>query len=251
MNSGLASVLPAVRQLADNNSSESIVIDAEKATLLYVHWYAKIWQTITMTPSIDFYFDFSSPYGYLASKKIEALAEKHNRLVNWHPILLGAIFKITKQAPLTTYPLKGDYALMDFARTARETGLPYRHPTEFPIGAVAASRASYWLTEHEDPSIATRAVPFIHAIFAAYYCDDRNISLPAVVLEVAASVGIDPNTLEISLSKQEIKDRLRSAVEAALERKVFGSPTLFVDDQQFWGNDRMEQLDRWLTRGGW
>ena len=204
-----------------------------------------------MTRSIDFYFDFSSPYGYLASRKIEALAEKHNRSVNWQPILLGAIFKITKQAPLTTYPLKGDYALMDFARAARETDIPYRHPTEFPIGTVAASRAVYWLAEHDDPSIAALATPFIHAIFTAYYCDDRDISQLPVVLEIASSAGINSNTLKTALSEQTVKDRLRVAVDAALERKVFGSPTLFVDDQQFWGSDRLEQLDRWLTRGGW
>jgi 2-hydroxychromene-2-carboxylate isomerase len=204
-----------------------------------------------MASSIDFYFDFSSPYGYLASKKIEALAEKHNRSVNWRPILLGAIFKITKQAPLTTYPLKGDYALMDFARAARETDIPYRQPTEFPIGSVAASRAVYWLTEHEDSTIAALAVPFIHATFTAYYCDNRNISQLPVVLEVAASSGINSSALESALSEQVVKDRLRIAVEAAIERKVFGSPTLFVDDQQFWGSDRMDQLDRWLTRGGW
>jgi len=69
-----------------------------------------------VSDTIDFYFDFSSPYGYLGSTRIEAVAQKHNRTVNWHPILLGAIFKVSGQAPLTTYPLKGDYAMRDFDR---------------------------------------------------------------------------------------------------------------------------------------
>jgi len=85
-----------------------------------------------MSSSIEFYFDFSSPYGYLGSQRIQAIADKHQRSVDWHPILLGAIFKVSGQAPLTTFPLKGDYAIMDFKRSAREVNLPYSHPEKFP-----------------------------------------------------------------------------------------------------------------------
>jgi len=204
-----------------------------------------------MASTIDFYFDFGSPYGYLASTQIEALANKHGRTVSWHPILLGAIFKVTNQAPLTTLPMKGDYALMDFERSARETGIPFRQPSDFPIGAVAASRAVYWLTEHDDSTLSALGAPFVHAIYAAYFQQDRNISQLPVVIDVATSVGIDTSTLESALAEQAVKDRLRVAVDSAMERRVFGSPTMFVDDQQFWGSDRLEQLDRWLTRGGW
>src|SRR5215831_19244283 len=75
-----------------------------------------------MIAAIDFYFDFSSPYGFLASQKIEALAQKHGRAVDWHPVLLGVIFKETAMAPLTAIPLKGDYSRRDFARSARFHG---------------------------------------------------------------------------------------------------------------------------------
>ena len=75
-----------------------------------------------MTPPIDFYFDFSSPYGYLAAQKIEALAAKHGRAVDWHPVLLGVVFRQTGTAPLTDVPLKGDYSRRDFERSARFHG---------------------------------------------------------------------------------------------------------------------------------
>jgi len=103
-----------------------------------------------MSKSIEFYFDFSSPYGYLGSQNIQVLAKKHAMQVDWHPILLGAVFKVSGLAPLLNYPMKGDYALMDFKRSAREVDLPYQHPDNFPIGAVAASRAVWWVKEHSE-----------------------------------------------------------------------------------------------------
>ena len=87
---------------------------------------------------IEFYFDFSSPFGYLASQKIEALAAKHGRTVTWRPMLLGAAFKATGGVPLTQIPLKGEYSKRDFYRSARFHGLEYRHPEPFPVSTVAA-----------------------------------------------------------------------------------------------------------------
>src|SRR5688572_6519084 len=96
-----------------------------------------------MSAPIDFYFDFSSPYGYLASTKIEDIAARHGRSVLWRPILLGAVFKTTNQQPLTTIPVKGDYAKRDFERSARLAGVPFRQPSKFPISTTAPARAFY------------------------------------------------------------------------------------------------------------
>ena len=90
-----------------------------------------------MSASIDFYFDFSSPYGYLASEKIEAMAARHARAIDWHPILLGIIFKQTGAAPLTMVPLKGDYSKRDMPRSARFHGVSdFRMPSKFPMVAM-------------------------------------------------------------------------------------------------------------------
>ena len=109
-----------------------------------------------MANPIDFYFDFSSPYGYFASTKIDDLAARHGRSVVWRPILLGAVFKITGQQPLPTIPLKGSYAAHDLARSARLFKVPFKLPTKFPVGATAPSRAFYWVSDR-DPALAKTA----------------------------------------------------------------------------------------------
>src|SRR5581483_1071788 len=98
-------------------------------------------------PPIDFYFDFSSPYGYFAANRIDALAAKHGRAASWHPILLGAVFKISGQQPLSTIPLKGDYMKRDLARTSRLTGIAFNLPAKFPIAGTTPSRAYLWVEE--------------------------------------------------------------------------------------------------------
>lgn len=204
-----------------------------------------------MSKPIDFYFDFSSPYGYLASTQIEALAAKHNRAINWHPILLGAVFKVTGSQPLLSYPLKGDYAEHDFNRTAREKNIPYSMPDPFPVGTVALCRATYWAMEHDKSAVSSLAVPLIHAAYSAYYTNNRNIGEPETVMEIVKEVGLDADACAAACGTPEIKDRLRAANDTAIERGVFGSPMIFVDDEPFWGSDRLTQIDTWLERGGW
>src|SRR5579859_3152262 len=106
-----------------------------------------------MANPIDFYFDFSSPYGYFAGCRIDALAAKHGRQVSWRPFLLGVAFKTTGGTPLPSVPVKGPYHLRDMLRTAKLHGVEYRHPTTFPIASVAPTRAFYWLRA-KDPERA-------------------------------------------------------------------------------------------------
>lgn len=195
---------------------------------------------------IDFYFDFTSTYGYLASECIDALAEKYGRQVLWHPILLGAAFKATGAAPLPTIPLKGDYALRDAARSARFLGVPFRKPTNFPVPTQNAARAFLWLNDH-DPELAKA---FAHACYRAYFVDDSNISQPDLVLDLAAAQGADREALATVLVGSEIKERLKAEVDLALARGVFGSPYFIVDGEPFWGVDRFPQLEHWLATGG-
>ena len=190
-----------------------------------------------MKAPIDFYFDFSSPYGYLASRKIEALATKHGRTVKWRPMLLGAAFKATGGAPLPQIPLKGDYAKRDFARSARFHGVPFRIPEPFPVSTVAACRAFYSLADEK------QQVALAKALYRAYFVDNVNVGEPAQVLKVAASAGC-----AVDLESQAVKDKTRAEVEAALAKGVFGSPYVVVDAEPFWGIDRFDQVERWLER---
>jgi 2-hydroxychromene-2-carboxylate isomerase len=182
-------------------------------------------------PTVDFYYDFSSPYGYFAATRISALAAKHGHGVNWRPILLGAVFKVTGSGPLPSLPLKGPYGLKDMARSARFLGIPYRFPDPFPIPTQAPARIVYWL-------------------YRAYFVDGHNIADPEAAAEVVAALGIDRAAALAATNDQAMKDRLRNETQAAIERGVFGSPTVFIGDDQFWGVDRFDQIERWLREGG-
>ena len=198
-------------------------------------------------PPIDFYFDFSSPYGYFASTAIDALAAKHGRSVTWRPILLGAVFKITGGQPLPTIPLKGSYAAHDLARTARRLKIAFKMPGRFPVSGTAPSRAFYWVADR-DPALARKLA---QALFHAYFAEDRDISNPEVTGNVAAKLGVDKAELTQALNDPAIKERLKTEVDAAIERGVFGSPYIVIDGEPFWGSDRLDQVEKWLETGGW
>ena len=187
-----------------------------------------------MKSPIDFYFDFSSPYGYLAAQKIEALAAEYGRGVTWRPLLLGAAFKATGGVPLPQIPLKGDYAKRDFLRSARFHDVPFRIPDPFPVSTVSACRVFY-------ATAAEKQVPLAKALFRAYFVDNVNIGEAANVLRIASSLDCRPD-----IENQAVKDRTRAEVDAALAKGVFGSPYIVIDGEPFWGVDRFDQIERWL-----
>lgn len=197
--------------------------------------------------TIDFYFDFSSPYGYLAAMRIDALAAKYARTAVWRPILLGPAFKASGNAPLIGQPLKGDYARRDLVRTAAFMGIPFGMPTPFPIGTQNAARAFYWLTD-QNPVVA-KAVAM--SLLKAYFVEGRDITSPEVVAEIASQHNVDRAELGTALADPGVKDRLKREVEASLALGVFGSPYIVVDGEAFWGTDRLEQVEAWLKSGGW
>ena len=201
-----------------------------------------------MPAPIEFYFDFSSPYGYLASEKIEALAARHGRTVNWHPILLGAVFKQTGAVPLLQIPLKGDYSRRDMHRSAAFHGVrEFRVPSKFPIPSQAAARIVLWIAARDE----TLAARIVHALYRAYFVDDKDISSPEVAVAVAATCGVDPVQARAAIEDPAIKDALKRANDEAIAKGVFGSPYVFIDGEPFWGLDRFEQIERWLATGGW
>lgn len=195
---------------------------------------------------LEFYFDFSSPYSYLASEKIDQLAARFGRKVRWRPVLLGVIFKHTGAAPLTEVPLKGAYSKRDMARSARFMDVPFVMPTKFPLATQNAARAYYWLHDHD----CAKARAFAHAVFRALYIADRDVSSPEVVLDLAAKLGIDTAACAAAMADEKYKQRLRDEVDAALNKGVFGAPFIICDGEPFMGADRLSQLEHWLTTGG-
>lgn len=199
-----------------------------------------------MSKPIDFYFDFSSPYGYFASTRIDQLAERYGRTVNWHPLLLGVIFKTTGGAPLSSYPLKGEYSFRDFERTARFHGIPYQRPEPFPLPTQLAARSMLWV---EQTYGAAKAAEFAKSVFHAYFVDGKKIIDPDVIAPIAAALDIDAAAMIAGANSEPVKERLKTDIEAALAHGVFGSPFVVVDGEPFWGFDRFAQLEAFLKNG--
>jgi len=200
-----------------------------------------------MANPIDFYFDFSSPYGYFASAKIEDIASRHGRTVTWRPILLGAVFKTTGMKPLSEIPLKNDYMKRDLERTARLFNVPFKLPSKFPIPTTAPARAFYHLY-NKDPALAKRLAL---ALYVAYFADDVDISTTENTIDIAGHAGVDKDEMTHALNDTAVKERVRREVDAAVSLGVFGSPYIVVDGEPFWGADRLDQVERWLATGGW
>jgi 2-hydroxychromene-2-carboxylate isomerase len=200
-----------------------------------------------MKSPIEFYFDFSSPYGFLASEKIEALAQKHGRAISWHPILLGVVFKQTGGVPLTQVPIKGDYSKRDMARSARLFGVPFRMPSVFPIATQAPARIVLWARDR-DGALSARLV---HSLYRAFFQDDIDISNADAAAGAAAKAGADRSAARAAVDDPAIKDALKRENEQAIAKGVCGSPFVIVDGEPFWGADRLDQVDRWLATGGW
>jgi 2-hydroxychromene-2-carboxylate isomerase len=196
---------------------------------------------------VDFYFEFSSPYGYIAAAIAEETEKRIGRPMTWRPMLLGPVFKLTGQAPLVDVPMKGEYSKRDFSRTARMHDVPFNYPGKFPIGTAGAVRAFYWLHDR-DPM---KARQLAKALYTAYFVEGRDIGAPATVVEVARSIGVDGDALAKALDDPEVKERAKREVDAAIAAGVFGSPYFVVEGEPFWGVDRMPMLEDWIRRGGW
>jgi len=196
--------------------------------------------------TVAFYFDFTSPYGYFAAVQIEALAARTGVQVDWNPILLGPIFKLTGMAALSTMPLRGPYGQRDWQRIARLLAVPCRMPDGHPLATVAPARLFYWLKDG-DPAAA---VAYAKAVFAAEFGEGRNVGAKDEALRIAAALGHDADACAAALDDPAVKQRLFDANDAAVAAGVFGSPFFIVDDEPFWGWDRMGMLETWITRGG-
>jgi 2-hydroxychromene-2-carboxylate isomerase len=196
---------------------------------------------------IDFYFDFSSPYGYIAAHRMAALGAELGREIRWHPILLGVAFKATGQSPLVAQPLRGPYHLHDMKRTSRRLGLPFQLPAGFPLPTMAAARAFYFL----DATTPDEAKVLALALFDACFADGINITKAETVAGIATKAGLDGSAIEAAINDPAIKEKLRAETDAAIARGVFGSPFFIVGDEPFWGNDRIPDLCDWIVSGGW
>ncbi len=175
---------------------------------------------------LEFFYDIASPYTYLASTQVEAVAADAGAEVRWRPMLLGGVFKATGNTMPGLLPPRARYMLRDLERWAGWYGVSLRFPTTFPPRTLTMMRA---LTALEGEA----RVAATHAAFHACWVHDAALDDPAVVAEVAGAEAAG------RASDPAIKDALRETTEEAVARGVFGAPTFFVGDEMFFGNDRL------------
>lgn len=200
-----------------------------------------------MSDAIEYWFDFVSPYAYIASQSIEALAAKYGRAVNWRPMLLGAMFKNTGSMPLTMRPpVMATYFKHDFQRSARYAGVPYHMPEPFPINTQNTARVCLWLKETA-PQLAGQ---FVRDVTRAYFSGDVPLNDPVWLAQFIQTMGLDGAMALAACGDPQRKEELKLACDEAIAKGVFGAPWIIVDGEAFWGNDRLPQVERWLAQGG-
>ena len=188
---------------------------------------------------IEFFFDCSSPWTYLAFHNIQPLAKELDVRITWRPFMVGGVFNTVNpsvyEQRATPVPAKARYMLKDLADWSRLAGLKIKMPPSvFPVNSVKVMRACLVL-EPEG-----KLVPFATAAFEAYWAEDRDISQDEVVADIARAAGVDPIPLLQAITAQEVKDRLKANTDELIARGGFGSPTIFVDrTDMFFGNDRL------------
>ena len=201
-----------------------------------------------MKSKIDFYFDFLSPYGYLAATQIDGLGRRYGREIEWRPFLVGVtVMNIMGMKPLMDTPLKSDYLTIDRPRMAKLLGVPLVIPELADADSLAASRAYYWQREIDPERARTLAGRLLRRLWV----DGRDITKPESVAEEAQVIGINGEELRIAIQDDRVKNLLREAVDQAIAQKVFGSPFFIVDDEPIWGVDRLWMLEHWLSCGNW
>jgi 2-hydroxychromene-2-carboxylate isomerase len=195
--------------------------------------------------TIDFYFDFSSPYSYIASEWVEALAARHGRTVSWRAILLGATFQAAELKSPVSYPLKREYSFLDFERSARFAGVPLKMPEKFPIATQNAARLFWWLNSSDE----ARASAWARHCLRAYFARGVDLSDLPALRGLCEEFGIDAALAQDICGDPAWKAALKSANDAAIALGVFGAPFFIIDGEPFWGNDRRAQIERWLEKG--
>lgn len=186
--------------------------------------------------SVDFYFDFGSPASYLASTQLPLLCADIGAELVWKPMLLGGVFQATGNQSPAAIPAKGPYVFEDLKRFARRYGVPFQYNPYFPINTLLLMRGATGMQMHEPE----RFHAYVEAVYHAMWVEPRNLNDAATVAAVFEEAGFEPERLLALANDPEVKNRLKADTEAAVRRGVFGAPTMFVGQQMFWGQDRLD-----------
>lgn len=191
--------------------------------------------------ALDFYFDFGSPTAYLAYQRLQQLQQQYGVQIHYKPMLLGGVFKATQNQSPATVPAKAVYMMKyDLPRFARRYGVPFAMNPHFPINTLTLMRGAH-------AAIARQCLPaYCRALFEALWIHGANLADPAVLKRTLADAGLDADALLTAASQEEIKQRLIATTDEAIARGAFGAPTIYLGDEMFFGQDRLDFVEELL-----
>jgi 2-hydroxychromene-2-carboxylate isomerase len=187
---------------------------------------------------IEFFFDCSSPWTYLAFHNIQPMVAVLEEPIQWRPVLVGGIFNSVNPSVYALrdkpVPAKAAYMLKDLQDWTRRAGLQIVMPPRvFPVNSVKAMRGCIWLEPQG------KLLPFATAVFEAYWAREADISQDSVLLDICKEIGVNGDAFLTGISQPTIKDQLKANTEEVIRRGGFGSPTIFLGDDMYFGNDRL------------
>jgi 2-hydroxychromene-2-carboxylate isomerase len=190
--------------------------------------------------TLEFLFDFGSPASYLAYKRLPDLAKRTGARIDYVPMLLGGVFKATGNASPATIPAKGRWTSTDFRRWAARHGTEFNFNPYFPINTLHLMRGAAGLIDD------TRFMTYCDAVFDGMWRDPKNLGDPAELVPILRRAGLEPDDFRALVERGDVKERLKTTTENAVERGVFGAPTFFVGKEMFFGQDRMDFVEEAL-----
>ena len=194
---------------------------------------------------VDFFFDVSSPWTYLAFRNIQPMAQELDVTIHWRPVLVGGIFNTVNQRMYASREdatsARNRYMLKDLQDCAMQAGVQIIFPPKvFPVNSVKAMRGCIWIAR--DAKSQSRYMAFVEATFAAYFTRQEDISQDAVLASICHQTGVDVDAFLAGIVQPEIKEALKANTDEAMQRGAFGVPSFFVSDDMYFGNDRLGLL---------
>ena len=195
---------------------------------------------------IEFYFDCSSPWTYLAFVEIELLSQRHKLEIEWKPVLVGGVFNTVNQDVYEfrkkPNPLKLNYSNEDLHLWSKVRGISISFPEVFPVNSVKAMRGCLFAEQE------SKLVEFANNVFHAYWSEGKDISQEDLLLDIAKNSNLDTKEFKKFITSQEAKDLLKKNTDELIGRGGFGSPTFFYKEKMFFGNDRLHLLEEAITK---
>jgi 2-hydroxychromene-2-carboxylate isomerase len=195
-----------------------------------------------MTKSVEFFYDYASPFSYLADCQLPAIAARRGAEIVYRPAILGALIVESGNQPPPTVPAKMKYLNADMRRWATRLNVPFAPNPAFPVRSITLMRAALVA---QDTGVFPR---FHQAMWRAMWVDAANLGDPAVLADVLTRADLDAEAIIKSTQDDRVKARLKANCDEALARGAFGLPTFFIGDEMFFGNDRLDFVDEALAR---